>query len=340
VGGAESPSPESPAPPTPAKDLKDCALQWSTVDKKTHKKKKCLFCDHEFNGGPLPIRIHFDREFGTGVSLCKPTRDLARYNEVKVEMLRRHKAQVDKEKQAEHASGQRAAAVDPKQKTLPSYQTTVETCNEALVLAIGSTEIPLQIVDSPCFRKFLVQVAKCGTKFLDGNDDVKLAHGKQLTVDLIPKVDKELDERTRPPVMKVATSLGATMMSDGWKDVASRNFLNVLIVNPTGTWSVVHFITSHQKTLAIYRELKNEPGSDCKWELLGAGETRYASNILMLDRFSKAHNVIERDFQRIFNHFERGSGCGHALDRAVLDTGNLSLSQPGPLCKPGVGPPW
>ena len=70
------------------------------------------------------------------------------------------------------------------------------------------------------------------------------------------------------------------------------------------TWSVVHFITSHQKTLAIYRRLKNEPGSDCKWALLGAGETRYASNSLMLDRFSKAHNVIERDFQRTFNHFE------------------------------------
>jgi hypothetical protein len=47
------------------------------------------------------------------------------------------------------------------------------------------------------------------------DDDVKLACRRQLTVGLIPKVDKELDERTRPPVMKVTTSLGATMMSDG-----------------------------------------------------------------------------------------------------------------------------
>ena len=109
------------------------------MDNKTHKKKKCLFCDHEFSGGPLAIRIHFDHQFGTGVLLCKPKRDLTRYNEVKVEMLRRRKAQVDKEKQAEHVSGQRAAAVDPKQKTLASYQTTPEMCNEAFVLALGNT---------------------------------------------------------------------------------------------------------------------------------------------------------------------------------------------------------
>jgi hypothetical protein len=182
AGGAVSAESPSPAPPTPAKDLKDGDLEWSTVDNKTHKKKKCLFCDHVYNGGPRPIRVHCDHEFGTGVLLCKPKRDLARYNEVKVELLRRHNAQVDKEKQAEHVSGQRAAAVDPKQKTLASYQTTVEACNEAFVLAIGSTGIPLQIVDSPWFRRFLVQAAKCGTKFLDGNDDVQLAHRKQLTI--------------------------------------------------------------------------------------------------------------------------------------------------------------
>jgi hypothetical protein len=39
--------------------------------------------------------------------------------------------------------------------------------------------------------------------------------------------------------MKVATSLGATMMSDGWKDAAARNFLNVLIVNPTGRYFLI-----------------------------------------------------------------------------------------------------
>ena len=184
AGGTVSAESPSPAPPTPAKDLKDCDLAWSTVDNKSHKKKKCLFCDHVYTGGPRPIRIHLDHQFGTGVLPCnlKPKRDLVRYNEVKVELFRRHKAQVDKEKQAEHVSGQRAAAVDPKQKTLASYQTTVEACNEAFVLAIGSTGIPLQIVDNPWFRRFLVQAAKCGTKFLDGNDDVQLAHRKQLTI--------------------------------------------------------------------------------------------------------------------------------------------------------------
>ena len=186
AGGAVSAESPSPAPPTPAKDLKDCDLAWSTVDNKTHKKKKCLFCDHEFNGGPLAIRIHLDHQFGTGVLPCKPKRDLVRYNEVKVELFRRHKAQVDKEKQAEHVSGQRAAAVDPKQKTLTSYQTTVEMCNEAFVLALGATGIPLHIVDNRWFRRFLVNVAKCGTKFLEGNDDVQLAHRKQLTVDQAP----------------------------------------------------------------------------------------------------------------------------------------------------------
>jgi hypothetical protein len=109
-------------------------------------------------------------------------------------------------------------------------------CTEAAVLAIGSTGIPLQIVVDPWFRNLLVKVAKCSNKSLNLDDDVKLAHRKELAVDLIPKVDKELDERTRPPVMKVASSLGATMMSDGWKDVASRNFLNILIINPTGRY--------------------------------------------------------------------------------------------------------
>lgn len=63
-------------------------------------------------------------------------------------------------------------------------------------------------------------------------------------------------------------------------------------------WEVVKFICNHQKALARFRDLGAEVPRESRpkggLELLRCSETRFASKVLMADRYVNCHPVLER----------------------------------------------
>ena len=79
------------------------------------------------------------------------------------------------------------------QGTLDKYVVTAEMCDEECAKVIASAGLPLQITDNKNLRKLLSSVAKCGSKYLKGNDDVHLSHSTNMTDKVLTKVDKDLE---------------------------------------------------------------------------------------------------------------------------------------------------
>ena len=64
-------------------------------------------------------------------------------------------------------------------------------------------------------------------------------------------------------------------------------------------WDTIKFVTNHAKSLAVFRSLANDPatwsGMDCPTacESLKYCETRFASKLLMLDRYRSLRQALE-----------------------------------------------
>ena len=252
----------------PIDDLKsDGQLEWSTVDedagkKKEREAKKCIFCDFNYKGGPKVIRVHLDCALKPrAIRACKPKEECVDRHAAVVKELRARAKKVkedgdaankrtalEEERKAEANGSSAGAAAAAKMFGKP----TVDEVHEAWCKALVKKALPLDLVDDSEFREAIKATAKCGTTYIGGDGDIKLPYRKGMTSTVLPKVDGDLDKKTRATVLGIVEMTGCLLLSDGWTSTQNRPIINALAATPLGTFFLAALDTSGQTKDADY----------------------------------------------------------------------------------------
>ncbi|KAJ1450355.1 hypothetical protein M885DRAFT_532646 [Pelagophyceae sp. CCMP2097] len=128
----------------PVGALKATELEYSTVTADTreggsNKKRQCILCDHQYNGGPAHVRFHLVPGGIRQVKLCKPTSGwVQRYKEVLAALKLRvaagaaveaEQARIDAARTKARQAGTTGAGVEAR--PAPMFKIpTAEDCND------------------------------------------------------------------------------------------------------------------------------------------------------------------------------------------------------------------
>jgi hypothetical protein len=224
--------------------------------------RPCLFCGHEYSGGPAHIRNHIDIELKPrNIMACTPTAEWKeRFLAVRTEFRRR--AAVEKAKSASIAARQAgrtaglAAASDtastastsasapPSNALFASSRITSEMVQKQWARVLVKKALPLDLFDDPEFRTAVALTAKAGSLNLLPGGVLQLCRRKKLTTKVLPELDKELDTTIRTKMAGIIEHTGVTLMSDGWTNVQNRPILNVIASCPLGSYFIEALDTS------------------------------------------------------------------------------------------------
>lgn len=248
------------------------ALEWACKPLQTPQEIKdkvpkistrpCLFCGHNFAGGPSHIRNHIDAElFPRNVQKCVPTPEWKeRCAAVRAEFRARAAAEKAKQagieaRQAGRTAGLAAASDRATTVSTSSSQSsglfaamrvTPEMVVRQWARVIVKKALPLDLLDEPEFRTALTLTAKCGALNLLPGGVLQVPKRKKLTTKILPALDKELDESIRAKIRGIVEHTGVMLMSDGWTNVQSRPILNVIAACPVGSYFIEALDTSGQ----------------------------------------------------------------------------------------------
>jgi hypothetical protein len=254
-------------------ELTGTRLEWSTIVEehakiKERKEKTCLLCGKSFAGGPNTIRMHLDIRLKRDVGVCKPKPQFKARHALVVAELRRRAAVLHRSKRlgkanAEQKEEGRAVAqglsVEQVRAKAMFNVKTPDDVTEAWVRLCVKKAMPLDIFDDPCFREAIVLTVKCGGKLMGAHQEVLIPKRKKITDKILPKVDKELDEKIKGRMQAVLELTGATIISDGWSSCANRPILNALAASPLGTYFIKADDTSgHTKDAGYVAKFTNK----------------------------------------------------------------------------------
>jgi hypothetical protein len=250
----------------PVQDLEGTDLEWSTVNVSTRKitttNHTCMFCLHQFKGGPLRIATHLFQPHGCvkSVKKCMPTLQwVARKGFITAELKKRHAAKI----------AAKAAAVDlddakSNAKTLVlgpmdifSQRPTVAAVEEALARTVAACGLTLHLVDHHEFRNFCTLVARGGQTLLTkDHTDVILCHRNKLTRKVLPALDAKLEDEVNEKIDDIIKEYGYCIISDSWTSPVSTSIINALACTPVASRLLVamdcHGITKSMEWTASF----------------------------------------------------------------------------------------
>lgn len=246
-------------PPVKGEEWKHVVI----VDEKAagQAKVKCVYCSKIFVGGAARIRNHFIGGVLSDISKCSEVPD-GLVKILKDEVNQKEDVARKKRRNDELDAATRGPTVIPigdkstatgggtglSQTTVPGLFAAQKGGKEAADRAIArffyAAGIPFNVAENRYFKEAIKAVAACGSSYCPPGRKVL---GTTM-------IDKELADvkRKTEAMMKICTSQGVTLVSDGWTSVQNRPIINFLMVSSEGAMFLSAIDTSGKEKNAEY----------------------------------------------------------------------------------------
>ena len=275
-------------------------------------KLKCIYCDKVYSGGIIRIRGHLAGDDINIKSCEKVPTDIK--NMIKEDNTERANQDAMKRKRealdkaTKHAATSEAHTSSSKQMCLTDMMKSgsKQLADAAIARLFFANGIPFVVAESKYFKEAIEAVSKCGPSYRAPN---RTTISEKLLAAEVSRVEQKLSDYKLH-----MSSLGGTLVSDGWSNIQNRPMINCLIVTGDGTMFLDAIDTSGQTKDSnfIARELTRNI------EAVGV------QNIVQVVTDSAANCVAARKkISEAFPSVVCSPCVAHCLDLLLEDVGKL-----------------